>query len=520
MAGKGLKKVNDPYLKREKGKYKSPIASRELILSSLEDKSKPIRFEKLAKILGISESSALEALKKRLNAMIRDGQIFMNRRGSYGLSKCLDLVRGRVKLIRDNFAIVVPIEEQDYQEICLSGYQSRELMAEDEILVRPTVRDDKGRMQAVVVDVVSRSMSLIYGLYTSEDGIAFIQPVHRNITQTVLVVPQSEMTAKQGDIVCAEIIKYPENKQTILTRVIEVLGDANTPGIESHLAALVHGINHKFTADVTEQCDQLDESVSVQGREDWRDYPFVTIDGASAKDFDDAVYACRHPEEGYWLYVAIADVSHYVKKGTPLDKEALKRGTSTYFPDRVIPMLPEVLSNHLCSLKQGVDRYAVGVKIHFSRNGKMLNSEVSRVVISSKSRMTYAQVERMINGDIEVPDWFEWSLQDLVELTKILIECRSARGALEFSMNEPVLKLNHKGKISTILSHERLFSMRLIEECMIACNEAMANKLLDKTAKGLYRNHLPPEAEKLQALEEAMLQMGLDPELGIAHILN
>ena len=513
------KSGTDPYLDREKSKYKAPLPSREYILNKMEGIKKSLSVAKIAQLINVTDPYQIEGLVKRLGAMVRDGQILKNKRGHYILGSRLALVQGALIQTKDSGGYIIDEKVKD-QKVFLSHYQARDLMPGDRILVRPTKKNDQNELQGVVVDIIDRATDMVYGIYDMLDGEAAIRPLQNYIKHDVLVHSDSELHCRSGDIVAAQILQYPHRHQPMTVKVVENLGTQKTPGIESIVAQRIHKLPMRFSDEVMQEVDSISDEIKLDNRQDWRDFPFVTIDGPSSKDFDDAVFATEAAQGMTVLYVAIADVSHYVKVGGAIDKEAFDRATSVYFPDRVIPMLPEKLSNDLCSLKPECDRYSVGVKMLINEDGKIHSWELNRVVIRSKARLTYSKVNEMINKNIQIPDWFSSSLAHLTHLTKILLSARRERGAIEFNQNEVVMKLGSDKKIKKMEESKRLFSHCLIEEAMLACNESMANMLLKSRTSGVYRNHLPPDEQKLDQLSELVSNLGIDVSQGIERTIS
>ncbi len=509
----------DPYLDREKSKYNAPLPSREYILNKMEGIKKPLSVSKIAQMINVTDPYQIEGLVKRLGAMIRDEQITKNKRGLFVLANRMALVQGALMQTKDSGGYIVDETVKD-QKVFLSHYQTRDLLPGDRIIVRPTKKNDQNELQGVVVDIIERATDMVYGIYGMLDGEGAIKPLQNYIKHEVLADSDSEIECRSGDIVAAQILQYPHRHQPMIAKVVENLGTQETPGIESIVAQRIHKLPMRFSDEVMQEVDSISDEIKLDNRKDWRGFPFVTIDGPSSKDFDDAVFATEGSDGMTELYVAIADVSHYVKVGGAIDKEAFDRATSVYFPDRVIPMLPEKLSNDLCSLKPDCDRYAVGVKMHINQEGKIHSWELNRVVICSKARLTYSKVNEMINKNMQIPDWFASSLAHLTHLTKILLSARRERGAIEFNQNEVVMKLGSDKKIKKIQESKRLFSHCLIEEAMLACNESMANMLLKSRTSGVYRNHLPPDEQKLDQLSELVSNLGIDVSQGIERTIS
>ncbi len=345
--GKRVKKKDD-YQEREAQKYEHPIPSREFILEYLAERGRPATRQRMLEDLGLESVEEQEGLRRRLIAMIRDGQLHKNRRGAYGPLGKLELITGRVIGHKDGFGFIVPDAGGD--DLYVNARQMRAAFHDDRVVVRVAGIDQRGRREAAIVEVIEHNTQQIVGRFINESGAAFVQPSNQRITQDILVPPEATAGAKNGQMVVLAITAQPTLRTRPLGKIIEVLGDHMAPGMEIDVAIRNHDLPHVWPEDVLAEAAKFAPEVpkdAIAGRLDLRQLPFVTIDGEDAKDFDDAVYCEPKGKSGWLLYVAIADVSYYVKPGTALDREALSRGNSVYFPERVIPMLPEALSNGL-----------------------------------------------------------------------------------------------------------------------------------------------------------------------------
>ncbi|MBM4211752.1 MAG: ribonuclease R [Gammaproteobacteria bacterium] len=504
-----MQKKHDLFLDSEKRQYQSPIPSRELILEQIQALDKPISASSLSEVLGVTQK---DILLKRLTAMVRDGQLIKDKKDRYRTNKMLDLVLGTVILLKSGEAFIEGAEERIY----LSAYQARDLINKDEVLVRPTIKDMNGHRQGVLVEIKKRNTHFIHGIYSVRESGSYLMPFLQ-MKGPILVKPDDKVA--DGDVILAHVCHFASRRGPMLVEVEKILGRQETPGIESKLAQSIYAWPGMFSDAALKQVDTFSDRIDLGDRLDWRDKPFVTIDGKDSKDFDDAVYVCQQ-SYGWDLYVAIADVSFYVKSGTDLDEDAKLRATSVYFPDRVLPMLPERLSNDLCSLKPNVDRYAVGVYMKVTHDGKVIGQNIDRVVIQSKSRLTYQSVQDMLDGKQETLSWFKVPLADFKSLTHCLLEAREKRGAIEFNQSEPQFKLGPNQKIQSILIGKRLFTHRMIEEAMLLCNETTAKMLIQRGIGGIYRNHLPPDLEKMQALEMLLSELSIDCSQGVEHVIR
>lgn len=509
LAKKKSGKFIDPYYQREKNKYSHPVPSREAVIQVLEEEGKPLGRKRLFKLLGIKKIEEQEALTYRLKAMLRDGQLMQDRKERLCLLQKIDLIRGRVSAHPDGYGFLIP--DDGTQDLFLNAREMRRVMHGDIVLAFDVGQDKRGRRLGDIHEVLERANKTIVGQFYSEAGVAFVEPENRRIPYTIAIAPESTLDAKDGQVVVVELLIYPSKRQAPLGRVIDVLGDHMAPGMEIDIAIHAHDLPNVWPQEVIEEVDRLPDEVSekdYQGRADLREMDFVTIDGADAKDFDDAVFCKPKPKGGWLLYVAIADVSHYVKPGSALDKEAYNRATSVYFPGRVIPMLPEKLSNGLCSLNPKVDRLVMVCEMNISTSGRVTRSRFYRSVIHSKARLTYGDVAKWLTHPEtkpqEVPD-----LTALYALFKTLFKARKARGAMEFDSQETQILFNEEKKIDAIVPQRRNEAHRLIEECMLAANVTAAKLLLKTKIPALYRDHAKPSEKKLEALKEFLLPLSL-----------
>lgn len=511
MAKKG--KIADPHAEREAQRYDNPIPSREVILDLLAEAEKPLDNADIATALGLDEPEQVDALQKRLRAMERDGQLMLNRRGTYGLVDKMNLLHCRVQGHRDGYGFAVPLAEGD--DIYLSARQMHFVFDGDEVLVQVTGEDRRGRLEGRVVEVLERKHKSVVGRYQEESGIGYVIPDNGRLTQQILIPPKEKGKARSGQIVTAEITDYPTRQLGAKGRIAEVLGDHLDPGMEIDVAIRSHGIPWEWSEAVLEEASRLEAEPledDKKHRIDLRKLPFVTIDGEDARDFDDAVY-CEQNSNGSWrLWVAIADVSHYVAPGSALDQEAALRGNSVYFPARVVPMLPEALSNGLCSLKPAVDRLAMVCEMELSAKGVLAKYRFYEAVIHSHARLTYTQVGEVLekgkHPDIDkrrVPD-----LQRLHGLYHVLRAARDKRGAIDFETVETRIIFNENRKIDAIVPVVRNDAHKLIEECMLCANVATARFYDANQLPILYRVHEGPNEEKLEGLRKFLGELGLD----------
>ncbi len=508
----------DPYAEREAQKYENPIPSREFIMALLEKRGELMNRAQIAEALGLESDEQLEALRRRLRAMERDGQVIRNRKGEYGLVSKMDLVCGRVIGHPDGFGFLVPDDGGD--DLFLNAREMRGVFHGDRVMARVAGIDRRGRREGAIVEVLERNTHTVVGRYFVEGGVGFVVPDNKHLAQDILVAKGEEMGAKDGQIVTVEIIEQPTKRSRPLGRIVEVLGEHMAPGMEIEIAIRSHDLPRGWPPQVEREIAVFDEEVPEEakhGREDLRDLPLVTIDGEDARDFDDAVF-CRPHGNGWKLLVAIADVSSYVTPGMALDEEARERGTSVYFPERVIPMLPEVLSNGLCSLNPEVDRLCMVCELSIDASGEVTGYRFFEGVMRSHARLTYTEVAAMlVERDESVRSRYSEllpHLEQLYALFQALRKQRERRGAMDFITTETRIVFGPERKIEQIVPLERNEAHMLIEECMVAANVAAADFLLKHKIPALFRVHEGPTAEKLEALREFLRELGLQLEGG------
>ncbi len=503
----------DPYAEREAKKYARPIPSREAILALLEHKAAPLSFEEIASGFGLKETVDLEALRKRLKAMERDAQLLRNRRERYCLINRRDLIPGRVIGHPDGFGFLRP--DAGGEDLFLSPREMRRVFHGDRVVACVTGVDSRGRREAVIVEILERGHERVVGRLFKERGIAYVVPDNKRITHDVLIPEEYLSGAKPGQIVVAEIVQQPSLHGKPIGRIVEVLGEHLAPGMETEVAIRTFGIPAHWPPEVLEEAGRLGEEVlegAKQERVDLRHLPLVTIDGEDARDFDDAVY-CQPTAKGFRLWVAIADVSHYVQPESALDLEALKRGNSVYFPQKVVPMLPEALSNGLCSLNPHVDRLVLVCEMQVDRSGQVIRSKFYQGVMRSAARLTYTQVAAiLIDKDPSMRRRFQPLvpyLESLYAVYQALRSAREKRGAMDFDADEYKIVFGPERKIASIERVVRNDAYRLIEECMIAANAAAARFLDRKKIPCLRRIHEGPDAEKVEELRKFLAELGL-----------
>jgi ribonuclease R len=510
-------KRRDPEHARESARYAHPVPSRAYILHTLERHGAPMSEDALCAAIGVADEER-GALAARLRAMVRDGQIIRNRREEYCLVTHIPVVIGRVQGHRDGYGFLVPDDGSD--DIYLSPRQMRELMHGDRAAVRTSGQDRRGRAEGVLVEVLERNNDNVAGRYRSEGGLGFVVPDNTRIAHRVIVPPGHSAGAQDGQLVVAAITDPPTAFAEPLGRVVEVLGAPDQPGIETEMAIRSFALPHSWPQEVQEEAARFgDKVVSAHKRErlDLRPLPLVTIDGADARDFDDAVY-CEPVRGGWRLIVAIADVGHYVRPGTAIDREARERGTSVYFARRVLPMLPEVLSNGLCSLNPLVDRLCLACEMRVSRSGEIGRTHFHEAVMRSTARLTYDEVAAALGGQRSLTDSVrkvQPQLEQLHAMYRALAGARAARGAIDIDLPEVKVSFAPDGRVHDLHRRTRNDAHRLIEECMIAANVQAASFLRRHHMPALYRRHDPPAPDRIAALREFLGTLGV--KLGGVH---
>ncbi len=496
----------------QKGKkYRHPIPSRNELLDYLQDVGKPVRADAILKAFGLKGQRMRALLDDRLWGMVRAGQIMENRRNEFCLMAKLDLVTGEVSGHRDGFGFVIPDEGDD--DIYLSAREMRALFDGDRVAVKVVGVDRRGRPEGRLVEVLERGVREVAGQFRRERGVGVVIPDNARISHRILVGKGESHNARNGDMVVAEILDFPTYVDPPTGRIVKVIGPPDKKGIATDLAIHSHAIPFEWPRTVRREIRDFGKTVpssAKKGRIDLRDVDLVTIDGADARDFDDAVY-CERTQSGWRLLVAIADVSHYVQVETPLDQEATKRGTSVYFPDRVVPMLPEVLSNGLCSLNPKVDRLCLVCDMRVSRAGKVTRSTFIEAVMRSKARLTYGQVNAFLErrSNKAVPKALHASIRELHALYKAFAKGRQRRGAIELDLPQTKFKLDDTGSIESIIVQPRNDAHKLIEECMIAANVQAARFLRRHRITGLFRVHAPPDPDRFDELRQYLVSLGL-----------
>jgi len=506
--------VRDPHAAREAQKYDRPIPSREAILALLEERGELLTEARIAEALAIDDETDLEALRKRLGAMVRDGQLLLGRRGGYAPTQKLDLIAGLVIANAEGYGFLRPDAGGD--DLYLSPQQMRAVMHGDRVLASVVGIDRRGRRQGAIAEVLQRRSSRLVGRVIVENGVTSVTPDDRRILQEVVIKPGEEQGATSGEIVVVEITDPPTSQRGPKGVIKAVLGERLQPSLVVEMAIASHDLPHEWPPEVLREAAQVEPQVSAaerEGRTDIRSLPLVTIDGADARDFDDAVYAEPKRGGGFRLIVAIADVSHYVRIGSALDREAYERSTSTYFPGFVVPMLPETLSNGICSLMPKVERMCMVCDMQVDAEGNVVKSKFYDAVMLSHARLTYDKVWQAVGlreeeALQEVADVLP-QLENLHALYKAMAAQRKRRGAIDFETPEVKFRLDQTGSVESMGATERNDAHKLIEECMIAANVQAALYLEKKKIPALFRAHEPPPAEKYEDLQQFLREFKL-----------
>jgi len=507
----------DPHAAREARKYEQPITSREALSDFISDSDGPLTAEDIARALGLTAPDRFEALTRRLAAMVRDGQLLMNRRGGYATAKKLDLIAGTVIANPDGFGFMKA--EDGGEDLFLPPAEMRKALHGDRVLASVTSIDRRGRREGAIVEVLEHRLTRLTGRYSERSRIGMVVPDDRRVLTEVLIPPEDRNEAREGQLVVVEVTAPPENGRPPIGRILLVLGDKLTPSLVVEAAIHGHDLPHVFPREALAEAALVPVDVpaaEIVDRVDLRKVPLVTIDGEDAKDFDDAVW-CEPNANGFRLIVAIADVSHYVRPGTALDDEAIKRATSVYFPGFVVPMLPESLSNGICSLMPRVERMCFACEMQVDFEGNVTASRFYEAVMNSHARLTYTQVWKAV-GEADTKAGAEAiaqigslmpQVQRLHQLYKVLAKARTRRGAIEFESGEVRFVLDNSGEVIQAGMLERNDAHKLIEECMIAANVEAAKFVTERQVPAPFRVHPRPPEAKYADLLEYLSEFGL-----------
>ncbi len=514
----------DPHQKREADKYDKPVASRELLLSLIEKSNIPPTFKALVKQLQYTDEEMLVGVKHRLRAMENSGQIVFNKFKQYAIANRSDVLTGKIIGHRDGFGFFAP--DNGDKDFYISSYEMKRVIHGDiaeAILLDRT--DRKGRKEVKILDVIKPRTAGVVGRFYVDHHIACVVPDDARIQQDILIQPDKKLGARHGEVVVVNVIQRPTKRSNAVGEVIEVLGEHMAPGMEIEIALREHDLPNQFSpeviAEVSGIADEVEESAKAP-RVDLRELPLVTIDGEDARDFDDAVYCQPIADGGWTLWVAIADVSYYVRDKTALDEEAISRGNSVYFPSQVIPMLPEKLSNGLCSLNPDVDRLCMVCEMTISASGDLSAAKFYPAVMRSKARFTYSKVATILGVNPEQKDQdyraelrtqYQALIPDLENLNTmyhVLAAARTKRGAIAFETTESQFIFNSDRKIASIVAMVRNDAHKIIEECMILANVATAEFIEKHKKPGLFRVHDKPSEDKYNNFISYVNELGLD----------
>lgn len=499
--------------------FKYQIPDRADIVTYLRARGEATAFKRLAKELGMELPGERDAIRYRLRAMVRDGELVVDRRNRYAISdRRTEMLTGRVQAAVDGYGFVVVEGIED--DIYVSKRQMSAVTHGDEVRIKLVGEDRRGRPQGEVVEVVTHGTQQVIGRLYFEGRLGFVEPMNPKNHHRYLASSLPEQK-HDGQVVILTVTEHPTLHNLPTGDIVDVLGDHLTPALEVEVAIRNHDLPSEWPDEVLDEADHFPVKVpsgQISQRVDLRHLPFVTIDGEDAKDFDDAVYCESRPKGGFRLYVAIADVAHYVHPESALDLEAVRRGTSVYFPGHVIPMLPEVLSNGLCSLRPNEDRLALVCDMTISASGKLSGYEFSEAIIRSRARLTYTQVAGLLTGKVvdDTPafDGRDADLARLDALFRVLMAARGRRGALEFDSTELDFQYDEAGHIEAIVPTVRNDAHRIIEECMLCANVAAARLLSRQGKPALYRVHEPPDIERCEQLRSFLARFGIHLTIG------
>lgn len=475
---------------------------------------KPLKFEELVAVLDVPQE-AREQLAAILEELEQEGAIYKTNKDRYGLPERMNLVVGRLQGNERGYGFLIPDDEL-VRDVFIPADGMAGVMHNDRAIARVTAKGmgDK-RAEGEIIKILKRANTTIVGTFESSKYFGFVVPDDRRVPGDIFI-PKDEINgAKPGFKVMAEIVKWPEKRRNAEGRIVEVIGDSNEPGTDILSIIKAYDLKESFPEEVVRQADSIQDKVdekTLKGRRDLRKLRMVTIDGEDAKDLDDAVSVEKLPDGGYRLGVHIADVSSYVTEGSPLDVEALKRGTSVYLVDRVIPMLPARLSNGICSLNPHVDRLAFTVMMDLDQNGKVVGHDIFESVINIAERMTYTNVYKILETeDEELSARYDYLMEDfrmMKELALILRNKRIGRGAIDFDFDEAKIILDDKGKPIEVRKYETTIANRIIEEFMLVCNETVAEHFHWAGVPFVFRVHEEPDSEKIMAFAEFSSNLG------------
>ncbi|UTR15961.1 ribonuclease R [Salipaludibacillus sp. LMS25] len=488
--------------------------TKEGILHYMEhDADKPLSIKEMEEAFGLEDSSQFKDFVKTLNELEERGDIVRTRTNRYGLPEKMDLIRGEVIMHPKGFAFVKTDEGMD--DIFIGGSELNNAMNKDKVLVRLQRKSNGARPEGTIIRILQRGVTQTVGTYADDKHYGIVVSDDKRIPADILIPKGQELGAVDGHKVLVEITKHPENRMSAEGHVIKVLGHKNDPGVDILSVIHKHGLPGEFPQDALDQANDVPDEIAEEdltGRRDLREETIVTIDGADAKDLDDAVQVKKLANGNYLLGVHIADVSHYVKEGSPIDVEAYDRATSCYLVDRVIPMIPHRLSNGICSLNPQVDRLTLSCEMEIAANGEVVHHDIYQSVIRTNERMTYTDVRKiLLDEDDDVKQRYESLIpffKDMEELAEILRKKRFSRGAIDFDFKEAKVLVNDEGTPTDVVLRDRSVAERLIEEFMLAANETVAEHFHWMKTPFVYRIHEDPDEDKLNQFLEFITNFG------------
>lgn len=499
------------------------VTEKEILKFMQKDAVRPLKRKELAKEFDI-RSDEYALFRQLLKDMVQKGTVVKIKGGRYGVPEKMNLIFGTLQGHPDGFGFVIPEKtnkqlETSVEDIYISPRNLKEAMHGDKVVCRKESRGYKGREEGRIIRIVERGYTTLVGIFERTGNFGFVIPTERKIAKDIYIPSKFSGKARQGQAVVVEITRYPTAGLNPEGKVIEILGYPDSPEVEIEMIIRSQGLFQKFSDEALEEADKIPMKIfdkELRKQKDCRNLITVTIDGEKAKDFDDAVSIEKLNDKSYRLYVHIADVSHYVIENSALDQEAYKRGTSVYFLDRVVPMLPEKLSNEICSLKPKEDRLTVTAEMDFNAGGELLRYDIYNSVINSNERLTYTDVAKILkNKDKKLEQRYSYLLEKfslMKELCLILNKKREELGSIDFDLPEPDIILNQEGRIENILKAERNIAHRIIEEFMLSANVVIANHISNSGAPGIYRIHEEPGSNKIMDFNQFIYNFGYSIE--------
>ncbi len=506
------KRYVDPYAEDEAKKYANPVPSRKFLLELLEEIGVPIGFKALLKRLALKEDSEQEGLRRRLKAMVRDAELMRDRKNRFCLIDKLELVRGTVQGHTDGYGFL--LAEKLGQDYYIAANQMRHVLHGDKVLAR-IFKNKTGKWEVKIREIIQKTVEII-GTVEKNEELIYVKPTNTAISHNIFLSKEDLNKVNKGMLVIVNLVTHPFDSPQVLGKIVHILGDYMDPGLEVDITIHNNQIPNVWSDDILRETNQLKNLSFKKHGEDHTNLPFITIDGADAKDLDDAVF-CEKQGVDWILYVAIADVSHYVKPDSLVDLEAKNRGNSTYFPNRVVPMLPSVLSNDLCSLNPNENKAVLICKMKISRFGNLSSAKFVESTICSKARLSYQQVADFYNGEdlVDFTSGVKENLLNLYDLYKRLSEQRKKRHAIELEIPENKIIFSEQKKIEKIILSSRNVAHKIIEECMLMANVAAADLVNRENLPCLYRNHNKADPEILNDLANQFSMVGVKVPNGI-----